>query len=170
MGEYLDVAKSAFEVPTLETNWTMRDIGIYVDDVRAFGKRKVELLYDKQVYEEFKKKIQALAEQLGKGKSQEATLAMLDKVMKTIEEVHGFVAVACSRLEDIGSSYTLYRDLILTTSDGTIVANANPTNRKRILGDRSPPRSGLIARLSVENPKNTPSRSQTIHWSMLATV
>ncbi len=60
--------KAAFEVPTLETNWTMRDISQYVDDVRSFGSRKKELMFDIKVYEQFKEKIDALAEQLGKGK------------------------------------------------------------------------------------------------------
>ena len=77
MGEYLDAAKAAFEVPTLETNWTMRDISQYVDDVRAFGPRKKELMFDRSVYEQFKGKVDTLAEQLGKGKNQEATLKML---------------------------------------------------------------------------------------------
>ena len=134
MGEYLDAAKAAFEVPTLETNWTMRDISQYVDDVRAFGPRKKELMFDKAVYEQFKSKIDSLSEQLGKGKNQEATLKMLDKTMKSIEEVHQQVSCACSRLEDVGASYTLYRDLVITLPDGTIVANACPDRRAEILG------------------------------------
>ncbi len=104
MGEYLDAAKAAFEVPTLETNWTMRDISQYVDDVRSFGARKKELMFDFKVYEQFKEKVDALAEQLGKGKNQEATLNMLTKTIKNIEEVHQLVASACSRLEDVGAS------------------------------------------------------------------
>ncbi len=134
MGEYLDAAKAAFEVPTLETNWTMRDISQYVDDVRAFGARKKDLMFDHKVYEQFKEKVDALAEQLGKGKNQEATLKMLEKAIKSIEEVHQFVASACNRLEDVGASYTLYRDLVITLPDGTIVANAKPDRRAHVLG------------------------------------
>jgi len=134
MGEYLDAAKAAFEVPTLETNWTMKDIGQFVDDVRGFQPRKLELMFNQSVYQQFKSKVETLSEQLGKGKSQEATLGMLQKVMKSLEEVHQHVAAACDRLEDIGSSYTLYRDLVITTSDGTVVANANPARRANVLG------------------------------------
>ena len=134
MGEYLDAAKAAFEVPTLETNWTMRDISQFVDDVRSFGPRKLELMFNPEVYQQFKTKVDTLAEQLGKGKSQEATLAMLQKVMKSLEEVHTHVSASCSRLEDIGNSYTLYRDLVITTADGIIVANANPQRRNKVLG------------------------------------
>jgi len=134
MGEYLDAAKAAFEVPTLETNWTMRDISQYVDDVRSFGARKNELLFNQAVFQQFKVKVDALSEQLGKGKSQEATLAMLQKVLKNLEEVHQHVRTACSRLEDVGGSYTLYRDLVITIPDGTVVANANPQRRAAVLG------------------------------------
>ncbi len=134
MGEFLDAAKAAFEVPTLETNWTMRDISQYVDDVRSFGTRKKELMFDKAVYEQFKQKIDSLSEQLGKGKNQEATLKMLEKTIKSIEEVHLQVSCACNRLEDVGASYTLYRDLVITLPDGTIVANARPDRRAEILG------------------------------------
>lgn len=134
MGEYLDAAKAAFEVPTLETNWTMRDISQYVDDVRSFGARKKELMFDIKVYEQFKQKVDVLAEQLGKGKNQEATLNMLNKTIKNIEEVHLLVSAACNRLEDVGASYTLYRDLVIALPDGTIVANAKAERRSAVLG------------------------------------
>lgn len=41
---------------------------------------------------------------------------------------------ACSRLEDIRRSYTLYRDLVITTSDGIVIANANPARRDSVVG------------------------------------
>ncbi|XZE19247.1 PDC sensor domain-containing protein [Pirellulaceae bacterium SH449] len=134
MGEFLDASKAAFEVPTLETNWTMKDISQYVDDVRSYQSRKLELMFNMDTYQEFKQKVDALADQLGKGKSQEGTLTMLQKVTKNLEESHQHVALACSRLEDIGSSYTLYRDLVITTVDGIVVANANAKRRAKVLG------------------------------------
>jgi len=134
LNEYLDASKAAFEVPTLETNWTMKDIGKYVDDVREFGKRKLDLMFNAAVFKEFQSKADVLAEQLGKGKSQEGTLSMLQKVLKNLQEVHERVAIACSRLEDIRSSYTLYRDLVITTPNGIVVANANPDTRSKVLG------------------------------------
>lgn len=134
LNEYLDASKIAFEVPTLETNWTMKDVSKYVDDVREFGKRKLDLMFNAAVFKEFQSKADVLAEQLGKGKSQEGTLAMLQKVLKNLQEVHERVAIACSRLEDIRSSYTLYRDLVITTPGGIVVANANPDTRSTVLG------------------------------------
>ncbi len=134
LDEYLDASKTAFEVPTLETNWTMKDISKYVDDVSAFGKRKLDLMFNLDVYNEFKTKVDALAEQLGKGKSQEGTLNMLQKVTKNLEEVHDRVRVACNRLEDIRSSYTLYIDLVIANPHGIVIANANPEARSSILG------------------------------------
>jgi hypothetical protein len=44
------------------------------------------------------------------------------------------ITYACDRLEDINNSYTLYRDLIITTSDGFVVANSNISQRSEILG------------------------------------
>ncbi len=134
INEYLDAAKTAFEVPTLETNWTMKDISKYVDDVSAYSGRKSELMYSSQVYADFKSKVEILSTQLGKGKNQETTLKMLTKLLTQLDEVHACVNFACSRLEDIRSSYTLYSDLVITTPEGTIVANSNVKSRAHILG------------------------------------
>jgi hypothetical protein len=41
---------------------------------------------------------------------------------------------SCTRLEDIKSSYTLYRDLVIVDGEGVIIANANPGNRALVLG------------------------------------
>ncbi len=132
--EYLDAAKTAFEVPTLETNWTMRDISRFVDDVMSFASRKTELMFNQLVYQQFREKVEALTEQLGKGKSQEGTLSMLQKVLKVLDDVHAHVANACARLEDVRSSYTIYKDLVLVSPTGIIVANANPSVRHQLLG------------------------------------
>jgi hypothetical protein len=134
INEYLDAAKTAFEVPTLETNWTMKDISKYVDEVSAYSGRKADLMYSDRVYSEFKAKVEALSAQLGKGKNQETTLKMLTKLLTQLDEVHASVNYACSRLEDIRSSYTLYSDLVITTPDGVIVANSNVETRPHILG------------------------------------
>lgn len=153
MGEFLDASRAAFEVPTLETNWTMRDISQYVDDVRAFGTRKLELMFNLPVYKQFRAKVDSLSEQLGKGKSQEPCLNMLQKVIKNIEEVHQHVAAACNRLEDIGSSYTLYRDLVIALPDGTVIANANPETREVVLG-RTVTNEGWFQRARQEGELN----------------
>lgn len=134
LGEYLDAAKAAFEVPTLETNWTMKDISKFVDDVMAFSKRKLDLMFRNHIFEEFKGKVEMLSEQLGKGKNQEATVKMLQKVIKNLTDVQEQVSIACSRLEDIRRSYTLYCDLVIATPDGIVVANANPEMRSNVLG------------------------------------
>lgn len=41
---------------------------------------------------------------------------------------------ACDRLEDINSSYTLYRDLVITDRRGTVIANSNKQRRQAVLG------------------------------------
>ncbi len=71
MGEYLDASKAAFEVPTLETNWTMKDISQYCDDVRSYKPRKLELMFQNDVYLAFKQKVECSRGTARKGKSQE---------------------------------------------------------------------------------------------------
>lgn len=134
INEFLDAAKVAFEVPTLETNWTSKDISKYVDSVSAFSGRRIELMFNAEVYQAFREKVDKLSDQLGKGKNQETTVKMLNKMTNQLDEVHECVNHACSRLEDIRGSYTLYSDLIITSPDGTIVANSNPDTRLSILG------------------------------------
>ncbi len=132
--EYLDASRAAFEVPTLETNWTMRDISAYVDEVRGYLGRKLDLMFDRGVFNDFNERVETLIEQLGKGKSQEATIKILTKVVKSLADVHAQADHACRRLEDIRSSYTLYKDLVITTRNGIVVANANPETRAKVLG------------------------------------
>ncbi len=47
----------------------MRDISQYVDDVRAFGARKKELMFETKVYEQFKEKVDALASNSAKART-----------------------------------------------------------------------------------------------------
>ncbi len=44
------------------------------------------------------------------------------------------VTFACRRLEDIRKSYTLYRDLVIVSLDGKVIANSNEERRSEILG------------------------------------
>jgi hypothetical protein len=44
------------------------------------------------------------------------------------------LAFACSRLEDIKNSYTLYRDLVITDSEGYILASSNSSRKGVVLG------------------------------------
>ncbi len=44
------------------------------------------------------------------------------------------VTVACTRLEDIRSSYTPYRDLVLVDMSGKVIATANIDSREKLLG------------------------------------
>jgi hypothetical protein len=53
---------------------------------------------------------------------------------KTLERLDDSVRFACVRLEDIRHSYTLYRDIVLATGDGFVVASAAPESRGRVLG------------------------------------
>ena len=51
-----------------------------------------------------------------------------------LRELNAACKFACDRLETIRRSYTLYRDLVITTADGIVIANANPNTRDQVLG------------------------------------
>jgi hypothetical protein len=61
----------------------------------------------------------------GKGKGGTSSNA------KAIKEA---VDLACTRLEDIRNSYTLYRDLVITDTNGIIIANSNAERRSQVIG------------------------------------
>ena len=44
------------------------------------------------------------------------------------------VDLACTRLEDIRSSYTLYRDLVIVNAQGIVVANSNADRKHLVVG------------------------------------
>ena len=44
------------------------------------------------------------------------------------------VELACTRLEDIRNSYTLYRDLVIADTNGVIIANSNSDRRSEVIG------------------------------------
>jgi hypothetical protein len=48
--------------------------------------------------------------------------------------LHQKILFACERLEDINSSYTLYRDLVITSPGGIVIANSNKAVREKVLG------------------------------------
>ena len=68
------------------------------------------------------------------------TLANKQKASKTKDtgKAHGdlknAVDLACTRLEDIRNSYTLYRDLVIVDLDGRVIANSNEERREEVLG------------------------------------
>lgn len=76
-------------------------------------------------------------EQILKSLMKKKTSALF-KTTKTflseLELTHQKVSFACDRLEDINSSYTLYRDLVIVDDEGYIIANSNKPHRKARLG------------------------------------
>jgi hypothetical protein len=60
----------------------------------------------------------------GKGKAS-------DSSSKALKEA---VELACTRLEDIRNSYTLYRDLVIADTNGVIIANSNADRRSKVIG------------------------------------
>lgn len=50
------------------------------------------------------------------------------------DHLQAAVTLACTRLEDIRNSYTLYRDLVIVNAQGVVVANANAERRNEVVG------------------------------------
>lgn len=53
---------------------------------------------------------------------------------QSLKQLQKLISFACDRLEDIRASYTLYRDLVITSADGFIIANSNTQRRPSVLG------------------------------------
>ena len=132
--EFLDAARTTFEIPTLETDWTSRDISRYVQAVNQYFDSPLELMFDRKLFAKFERHVNELIEQFGLGKGQDRTIKKLKNVVNGFRAIHEAVDFACQRLEDILSSYTVYRDLVVTTEDGVVIANARPESRARLLG------------------------------------
>lgn len=49
-------------------------------------------------------------------------------------ELKAATEMACTRLEDIRSCYTLYRDLVIVNAQGVVVASSNAERRAQVLG------------------------------------
>ncbi len=58
----------------------------------------------------------------------------LDELQKSFTIVSEKISFACTRLEDINSSYTLYRDLVITDYSGHVIASANALRRRQLFG------------------------------------
>lgn len=73
--------------------------------------------------------LNGLATQIPESHRAEATALAGD-----VELVLKKASFACDRLEDINNSYTLYRDIVIASKDGTIIANSNRQTRSQVLG------------------------------------
>lgn len=58
---------------------------------------------------------------------------------------------SCRRLEDIRNSYTLYRDLVIATKTGVILANSNADRRAQVLGISVANESWFIQAIATKN-------------------
>jgi len=79
----------------------------------------------------FRKRFEAWRAERGPGAPLRRQIEVFSK---TLEELETAIRLSCDRLEDIRHSYTLYRDIVLATQDGIVLANANPDTRARVLG------------------------------------
>ncbi|WMW25619.1 cache domain-containing protein [Methanolobus sediminis] len=96
------------------------------DDLRKFP----ELLKD-GAFKEFIGRFKHLCY---KYQGEEKDQRVLEGFLQDLMDLDSKISFACDRLEDINTSYTLYRDLVITDSEGYIIANSNSLRRSEVLG------------------------------------
>ncbi len=94
----------------------------------------VKIIVRDSDYEVYCGEVENLLKKLNMCKDGGGLCKEIEAANEKLEILHGKVKYACQRLEDINSSYTLYRDLIICDNDGDIIANANRDVRERVLG------------------------------------
>ena len=81
----------------------------------------------------FKSSLQKITSHL-ESFNQRELVKKLDNILEMFKDIQLSVAQACSRLEDIRNSYTLYRDLVIVDQKGIVIANSNVQRRDAVLG------------------------------------
>lgn len=93
-----------------------------------------QIIVNIKTYESYSEEVEGLKKRLGVSKEGGALCEEIDSLDKKLKQLHAKVKFACQRLEDINSSYTLYRDLVICDRDGCVIANANRDARDKVLG------------------------------------
>lgn len=71
--------------------------------------------------------------------------------IQQLKSLAASIAFSCDRLEDIRTSYTLYRDLVLTSKSGIVLANSNAERRAKVLGLSVETEAWFLKALSTKN-------------------
>ncbi len=94
----------------------------------------VKVLVDQESFAVYEEKVDALINALPTtAPGKELQKQFRDSTVE-LTRLHEKIQFACQRLEDINSSYTLYRDLVICDRLGVVIANANRQTRHRVLG------------------------------------
>ena len=75
----------------------------------------------------------------------------LEGFLQDLVDLDSKISFACYRLEDIKSSYTLYRDLVIADPEGYIIANSNSLRRSEVLGIRVNDEEWFTRALKTQN-------------------
>jgi hypothetical protein len=94
---------------------------------------KTNVLVNDHIREDFDQNVTRLLGHL-KSQGEDVQVKALQDIQKSVNSLLESVSVACSRLEDIRNSYTLYRDLVIADREGIVIANSNADRRQDVLG------------------------------------
>ena len=134
LSAYMEASVASFRVPTLATGWTSVDLSQATQAIEKLFPRKRELMFNTQVREQFSRELKSLADFLSKGEGQEATVKYIGKVLKKLSSCETYILACCEQLETIAKTYPTLDDLVVTDSEGFVIANARVERRSRVLG------------------------------------
>jgi hypothetical protein len=86
-----------------------------------------------------------------KYQGEEKDRKVLEGFLQDLMDLSTKISFACDRLEDIKTSYTLYRDLVITDSEGYILASSNSLRRSEVLGIRVNDEDWFTKALKTQN-------------------
>ena len=94
----------------------------------------IQLIISDNNFSAFSQDIGELEKILHNNKESASLYELITKTTAELQKLHTKIKFSCQRLEDINSSYTLYRDLVICDKEGYIIANANRARRQEVLG------------------------------------
>ncbi len=109
-------------------------LGPAVEKLLPFLAGPVRILGDPAAFAEFSAQAEILEGLLTAAGTGRELAARLKAACFDVGRLHEQIRFSCERLEDINSSYTLYRDLVICDREGYVIANANRQTRARVLG------------------------------------
>ncbi len=95
---------------------------------------EVRIMVNAGAYEKYVNNVNLLLTAIPESAAGKELQKSVKELSDDLQKLHGKIKFSCQRLEDVNSSYTLYRDLVICDRRGTVIANANRKTRSRVLG------------------------------------
>jgi len=123
---------ASFRIPSMASGWTSMDLTDRVKEITSFFPRRMELMFDPSIRQQFEKVLTAFIDFLKTGEGQEATIKFAGKLMTKLAGCEKHIKSACQQLEMIRATYPSMFDIIVTDDQGIVLANARPDRRAEL--------------------------------------